>query len=244
MSPSASTRVRLRRSWTSGRFDPCRRSASSVDGPEADQDDHARDEREDVLPRAGRHPHGGRGPQARRRGQPADHHAVLEDRAGAQEADSDTTWAAIRVGSTSAVYASLHEEPVDREHGEQPRPESDEHVRPDPGRVVVDLAFGTDRAPEAGRDEQADRQVELECDVDHRAARVGMAEIIATGDVLLTGDPDPCSAGRRSPPRRVASMAPATLPAHGRTDADPGAGRRRMEDRATRHDRVMPSVPG
>ena len=71
---------------------------------------------------------------------------------------------------------------MDRENREQPGSEGDEHVRPDTGRVVVDLAFRADCAAKGGGGEEPHREVELQADVDHRALGTGMAEIIERPD--------------------------------------------------------------
>jgi hypothetical protein len=73
----------------------------------------------------------------------------------------DTTWAAIRVGSTFDVL-----EAVDRQDGEDRRPERDEEVRPHSCRVLVDLALQPDRRTEDGGDQHPDREVRLQGEID------------------------------------------------------------------------------
>jgi iron complex transport system ATP-binding protein len=58
--------------------------------------------------------------------------------------------------------------------------------------VAVNLALGADGGPQGGRDDEPDRQVQLEGDVDHRRLGACIAEIIATRrtiDAVFNADP-------------------------------------------------------
>ena len=85
-----------------------------------------------------------------------------DDRPGAEEADAVTIWAAIRVGSKttpSAVEELEVAPPVGRDDREERRADADEHVRPEPGRTVAQLALEADRAREGGGDQEPDEDV-------------------------------------------------------------------------------------
>ena len=78
----------------------------------------------------------------------------------------DTIWAAIRVGSIGAPVRA-RAEAVGRQDREQRRPDGDEHVRPQPGGMAVDLALESDGETERRRQREPDREVELEGEIDH-----------------------------------------------------------------------------
>jgi len=56
---------------------------------------------------------------------------------------------------------------VDREDREEARAQGDEHVRPDAGRVAVDLALASDQGSQRRCEDEAKREVKLEGEVDH-----------------------------------------------------------------------------
>src|SRR5581483_6722922 len=88
--------------------------------------------------------------------------ALPEDDAGAEEADAgdDLGRDAARVGADDGVAARQEiVEAVGADHGEQGRAAGDEHVRAQPGGLLVELALEADHAAERGGDREADEGV-------------------------------------------------------------------------------------
>ena len=145
--PSRSTRFIVRRSWVSGRFVPCSRSAIALIGHRLTRITAVPTAPMTYSPAPAAMPTADVAHRLAAVVSPRITMPSLRIAPAPRKPMPETIWAAMRVGSTGAA-GRLPSEAVDRQHREQGGPERDEHVGPQARRVPVDLALEPDREAE------------------------------------------------------------------------------------------------
>jgi len=148
----------------------------AMNWPQREHRQRGPDRRHEVGPGSGGQADRRDDPQACGGGEAAHVHTELDDRAGAQEADSghDLRRDATRVNAASARDRV---EAVDGEHGEYRGAKRHEHVGSHARLVAVDLALQADHRPEDGGHNEPRRDVHLKLQIGGHATspRTGQA---------------------------------------------------------------------
>ena len=179
---------------------PDEASGQAPQRPQREDDDRRRRDGHDPRAGSGRHADRGDRPQAGGRGQATDGRALLEDRAGAQEAHAGDD-----LGRDPRRVGAGCREGIDRQDGEARRPERHEQMGAHPRGMLVDLALEADERAEHRRPEQADddRQLEAEVEIHRRSVR---GRLVPLGDEEAVADhgqrrlDDALALGRRDHP--------------------------------------------